>query len=236
MADEPKRERTVADVGQSSGAHKSAIDGGGPGEPAGKRRRRFLPDTEVIGPPECPLMHRWTLASRFGRKVILHHFLPNATDAVPHDHPASFVTIVLRGGYDDYVPCPRCKGWERVDDPELLALYEAQGGPNMDDEDALRRHQCWMPCPECMTSEVGPTGLVIGDRMRAGMVRRRAAEHTHITTVGPRGCWTLVVMGRKRRRWGFLHRGAWFFWRDHERRFGMSMRCPDVRSGVGVDG
>lgn len=146
--------------------------GGGPGEKAGRVARRFLPDTEVIGPTDCPLLHRWTLAQVRGRKLMVHHFQPNADDRAEHDHPASFVTVVLRGYYDDE----------------------------------------------------SPAGV---ERMRAGVVRFRAAEHRHRTRVSPRGCWTVVFMGPKRRLWGFWKDGRWYFWRDHERLFGFGMRCPE---------
>lgn len=59
---------------------------------------------EIIGPIDCPIMWRWTvLSGRFG-KCLVHRFSPNARDKDPHDHPSSFVTIVLRGGYDDIKP------------------------------------------------------------------------------------------------------------------------------------
>lgn len=138
------------------------------GQPA-RQSGRF--GREVIGPPECPIMVRWTLLEgRFG-KLLVHHFMPDATDAVPHDHPASFVTAVLRGSYDDVQP------------------------------DGKR------------------------ERMRPGKIRFRRAEHAHVTEIGPRGCWTVVLMFRKRRPWGFIHNGKWWPWREHEERFGMAMRC-----------
>jgi hypothetical protein len=175
-----------------------AVEGGGAGEPAGKVRRRLLPDTEVIGPPDCPILHRWTLVGFRGRKLLLHHFQPNADDRAEHDHPSPFWTLVLRGGYDDRVPCT----WTEFHTPEA------------------RDREIW--CPLCRGS-----GLIPGDRMRPGMLRRRAAEYRHVTRVGQRGCWTLVLMGRKTRRWGFWERGVWWFWRDHEREFGFGMRCEE---------
>lgn len=63
---------------------------------------------EVIGPDECPIMYRWTiLSTRFG-KLLVHRFLPNADDRAVHDHPRSFVTFILSGGYVDLQPCPFC--------------------------------------------------------------------------------------------------------------------------------
>lgn len=56
---------------------------------------------EVIGQAECPLMVRWTILKfPFGMgKLMVHHFPPEVTDRDPHDHPSSFITLVLKGGY-----------------------------------------------------------------------------------------------------------------------------------------
>lgn len=166
---------------------EEAVVGGGPGQPAGHIERPWWqPNPEVIGPPDCPIMHRWTLVgghkageatkvSGTGRrrfKILLHHFLPNANDRAEHDHPCDFVTVVLAGRYDDLSPAGR-------------------------------------------------------ERMRPGKIRRRRAEHRHTTVAGPRGCWTLVLMGPKRRAWGFWKEGRWLPWRLHERLYGYGFRCPD---------
>ena len=175
-----------------------------PGEPAPiVRTRRWLPAREEIGPPDCPILHRWELIHFRGRKLMLHHFLPNADDRDVHDHPASFWTLVLRGGYDDLAVCPLCHG------------------------DSKPRATGWY-CEECFG-----VGVFLNERMRAGMLRRRQAEHAHRTKVGPRGCWTLVLMGRKERPWGFWRGNRWWPWREYEHRFGFGMRCdredaPDV--------
>lgn len=62
---------------------------------------RSMLKAESVGQPECPLFYRWTLWDRWGFKVLLHHFMPNLADPDVHDHPRSFVTFVLRGGYLD---------------------------------------------------------------------------------------------------------------------------------------
>lgn len=141
------------------------------GEPAPVTRTRFGIPREEIGAPDCPLMHRWTLLDLSAWKLLVHHFLPNASDTDYHDHPRSFLTVVIYGGYTDRTP--------------------------------------W--------------GVV--DALRAGSIRFRDAEHAHITTVGPRGCWTVVVMGPKRRKWGFWRDGKWWHWQAFEREFGLAMRC-----------
>ena len=171
---------------------------------AGEPARRTGPlGAEVIGPPACPIMHRWTLLKVRGRKLLLHHFLPNADDRAEHDHPAPFWTVVLWGGYDDRVPCTRCDGRGVIERDGAGLLYPT------------------LTCSPC-----GGTGDAPGDRMRPGMLRRRAATYRHRTRVLPSGAWTLVWMGRKERPWGFWKDGRWWPWREHERAFGFGMRCP----------
>jgi len=71
---------------------------------AGKPAERLGGGWERIGPPECPILFRRTLVSRRSFKVLWHRFVPGASDVDPHDHPRAFLTIVLRGGYDDVTP------------------------------------------------------------------------------------------------------------------------------------
>jgi hypothetical protein len=68
---------------------------------AGQAARKLGDGWEVIGPPACPILLRRTLLEGRLGKVLWHRFLPGASDKDPHDHPRSFVTVVLRGGYDD---------------------------------------------------------------------------------------------------------------------------------------
>lgn len=62
---------------------------------------RLFPKVEHIGPPQCPILNRWTLLNTRGWKVMVHHFLPNTEDRPLHDHPWSFFTFVLWGSYED---------------------------------------------------------------------------------------------------------------------------------------
>lgn len=163
---------------------------------------------EVIGQPDCPILYRWTLLScRFG-KVMLHRFLPTSRDRDPHDHPASFLTVVLRGGYADISPCAACSpvapGW-------MLG----------EESDDWRHARPMTPCGEC-----GASGMLVDD-VRAPAIRYRPAEHRHTTIAGPKGAWTLVLMGPKVRAWGFFRDGRWLPWRRYEAEYGHGFRCPD---------
>ncbi|MCA1571174.1 MAG: hypothetical protein LC798_12825 [Chloroflexi bacterium] len=186
-------------------AHPHAQGGEGPGI---KPPQRGLFRREVIGPPECPILIRWTVANLRFTKLLVHRFLPNADDRDVHDHPRAFVTVVLRGGYDDLVPCSHCDGTGMVSYPDMR-----------------------ISCGTCGDVREAPPGLVVGDRMCRGTIRYRPAEHRHRTRVGPNGCWTLVAMGPLVRAWGFWKDGRWLDWQAHERRYGFGMRCGDEQDG-----
>lgn len=152
----------------------------------------------MIGDGECPILYRLTLIDAKRFKVMVHRFVPDAGREDFHDHPRSFVTFVVRGGYDDITPCVECLGSGR----------DCTGDYVMD-----------LPCLPCDGS-----GKVV-ERVRAFAVRRRSAAHTHMTAVHPDGAWSLVVMGPFVRPWGFLRAGQWFGFREYEERFGKSFRC-----------
>lgn len=73
---------------------------------------------EVIGAAECPLMLRWTLFNRW-LKLLVHYFPPEVTDSDPHDHPRSFLTFILKGGYYN-------TEWVKMDPPLDLGNGETQ--------------------------------------------------------------------------------------------------------------
>lgn len=51
---------------------------------------------------------------------------------------------------------------------------------------------------------------------RAPWIRTFPAEHVHRLRLGPhRDCWTLVIVLKAVRLWGFWHNGQWIYWRDY---------------------
>lgn len=64
---------------------------------------RLKHDT-IIGPDRSPYMRRWVLEARWFT-VRLHHILREDYDqATFHDHPWSFVSVLLWGGYAEQQP------------------------------------------------------------------------------------------------------------------------------------
>jgi hypothetical protein len=59
----------------------------------------------IYGDKGEPYLIRWALNTRFGG-VKLHHILRSDEDRDCHDHPWSFLSIILRGGYFEHTPHP----------------------------------------------------------------------------------------------------------------------------------
>jgi hypothetical protein len=104
-------------------------------------------------------MLRWSWSSDASFKVMVHHFLPNMRDIDPHDHPASFVTIVVRARYVDEQPCD-CT---RENSYGSLAEVYRQND---------------LTCPRCGGAEV------IRQTVRAPSIHFRPATHAHMTETG----------------------------------------------------
>lgn len=69
-----------------------------------------------------------------------------------------------------------------------------------------------------------------GDRVyRAPYARSFPAEHAHRVRLGRnREAWTLVLVCRHGRQWGFWHEGGWIHWREYVR--GLYAHIADARA------
>jgi hypothetical protein len=45
------------------------------------------------------------------------------------------------------------------------------------------------------------------DIVKFGSIRYRKAEHQHYVEIGPKGCWSLLLTGKRKRIWGFWVNG-----------------------------
>lgn len=55
---------------------------------------------QVLGDLRCPYMTRWVLDIGFG-SLRVHHFHRSDDDRHLHDHPWWFLSLILRGGYEE---------------------------------------------------------------------------------------------------------------------------------------
>lgn len=138
---------------------------------------RFITWREKLGDPTCPYLIRWAI--NFGPlgSIRLHHWVRSDDKRFRHDHPADFITLVLKGSYTDL-----CDGEGRHP-----ALYGRCG---------TCHNRSGTICDLCGNG-------MRNERMTPGKIRRRPAEHQHIVSVDPGGCWTLLYFFPKRRDWGF---------------------------------
>ena len=106
-------------------------------------RNRILnrPDL-IVGPEKDPYMIRWFVIprNRFCN-VYLHNFLKDDDDRALHDHPWSFVSIILKGGYIERTEAglnPRFAGsiaFRRAKHRHQVELF--------DDHQTQSKKPCW---------------------------------------------------------------------------------------------
>lgn len=188
----------------------------------------FKPDTsvgfrhEMIPPdePECPYLERWILGvgvpghtSLFSLR--LHHFFRSDEDHL-HDHPGWFVTLVLRGSYEDWVECKWCKDAEHP-------IWCESNYTSTESPYSSKPCNCGLgwDCGFCYGSR-----QVVGTKMKPGTIRYRPALHRHRVVTD--GCWTLVLFGPRKRDWGFWVNGKWMKQRRYFERYGGAAACREV--------
>lgn len=118
--------------------------------------------------PNRVYLTRWRLLQTPWFGVYLHRIHEHDTDPWLHDHPWSFVSVVLRGGYDEKL---------------------ARGGVNSRSTAGRRR---WL-----------------------SIARRRATDLHRITRLHRKPTWTLIIAGRRVRRWGFRTNRGWVDYRTY---------------------
>lgn len=145
-------------------------------------------------------LRRWVLIrdARSGRGLYLHHFYASDANRFMHDHPKAFWTVGLWGSYIEERPVT----W--------VTRYRAAGTAGAD-------------LAGCVWEPAGWRRQYT--HYHAPWVRGFPAGHPHrvlLTCDGrgrERGCWTLCLVGRTQRDWGFWTDAGWVDWRTfHERR------------------
>lgn len=152
---------------------------------------RIFRREEINGDGRCPTyLFRWTLL-RVGSvfSIYLHKFVGDDWSLDLHDHPKRFISIGLWGGYTETTP---------------RKLVSVGGGP-------------WSPAADngCRCRGCWPLDLI--RVFRAPWIRTFPAHHIHRLT-GPtpeHPCWTLVIVGRAVRPWGFWHAHTFIPWRKY---------------------
>jgi hypothetical protein len=125
--------------------------------------------------PTVTYLTRWRIVQTPWFGIYLHRIHLPDSDAHPHDHPWPFVSVVLKGGYDE----------------DLVV-----GTVPLRD----RRY------PQFTRASRGFLSIA----------RRRATDMHRIYRLYRRPTWTLVLVGRRCRTWGFhTPRHGWVRWTDY---------------------
>lgn len=66
-----------------------------------QRSKWAFMEKEVLGEPDSPYLRRWRLLGTPWFNVWLHNIRRSDKDRDMHDHPFSFVSLILAGGYDE---------------------------------------------------------------------------------------------------------------------------------------
>lgn len=154
-------------------------------------RKRVIMDRES----KEPYLIRYYLFLKdrdtFPFNIFLHKFLRSDPD-MPHNHPWPYFTIILKGGYWEWIPI---FGFDENSMDDMLA------GPDKDEMNIIGEKRVWR----------GP-----------GHFRVCPANSYHRIEVEPGvDCWTLFMPGKKTQDWGFLTHKNWDWktvkWVQHEK-------------------
>jgi hypothetical protein len=193
---------------------------------------------EINGGERCPTyLYRWTLLKAGSYGMYLHKFVGDDWSRDLHDHPKRFISVGLKGAYveetfaadDD----PFRGHWEvfTSSDGETVHVRWSERddagrwffnrhypntpwGQNACEGEAKRMNAAGrVPWQD---SEFRPARATTSRIFRAPWIRTFPADHIHrLSLIDRRPCWTLVVVLRTVRPWGFWHAGEWIPWRQY---------------------
>jgi len=136
-------------------------------------------------------LDRWGIEHKRLGGIFLHRMDGPDPGVDLNDHPWSFVSIILRGGYTEQ---------------------------RADTRDAVRFAQIAEPFETEPIEHYGapPRGLSV--HRRPGTARVMRLDEAHRITHLPNGSsWSLIIHGPTRRRWGFYLPSGWMRWDEYER-------------------
>lgn len=176
-----------------------------------KRFASLFPRKDIGNGAGDVFFWRYTLLKTRWFSVYLHEFLRSDHDRCLHDHPWPFLSIILAGGYHEEMRAYWQDGqpaWWLGGKPRPTtrnpAHYQDYGYDGWEDY------------------RIGPTKL---HWRRPGTILIRKATDAHRILIPP--CtrpWSLVIVGKKSRDWGFYGPTRWIMWRPVQ---GQNPICED---------
>lgn len=138
----------------------------------------FLKKSVISRDEENPYLVRWTLFGCNLFSIKLHHIM-QSDDECLHDHPWSFISIILKGGYNEEAPLME---EELAKSDHLREKFLFKGM-------AMGKIKVWYG--------VG------------AILRRPAHYRHRLILPEGKTCWTLVLTGKPFREWGFWTKSGW---------------------------
>jgi hypothetical protein len=203
---------------------------------------QFLRNPEIIGPPDCPLMLRWTILDSEHPTTSTDSKREGASGVITDTtHALTLIKLPLWLTRDRKLMVhhflPNVEERDFHDHPRPFWTLVLRG-----------RYFDLTPCKNChgvghYNARWNPPGRLaastkqirclmcqrgrkLNEEMSFGKLRFRSAEHTHITQAAPEGAWTLVWMLPLERKWGFWQGRVFLPWREYKDRYGFGMQCP----------
>jgi hypothetical protein len=174
---------------------------------------RLLHMEEINGGGVCPTyLYRWVLLRLKTFQVYLHHFVGDDWSTDLHDHPKRFISLGLWGSYIEVT--------EALGHP----FKPAKPGTHLA---AFGKCAAEVPAAYCCRPEAAHQHE---RRYTAPWLRTFPADHRHrLRLDGRRSCWTIVVVLRHVRPWGFWPGGRFVPWRQYVRseEANKAKSCPD---------
>jgi hypothetical protein len=106
-------------------------------------------------------------------------------DACQHDHPWAFISIIIKGGYYEWRPC--MLDGKKVTEKRVKGVRWNNAG--------YWEYAKWY----------GPGHIIF----------RKPKDSHRLELPHGRTCWTFVITFAKVRKWGFITRNGWVFWREY---------------------
>jgi hypothetical protein len=152
-----------------------------------------------------PYLIRRTLFSFGSWFSIKYHQILVSDEACMHDHPWSFLTIILKGGYYEWTPQKQKDSGEYINS-QFSITGENENRYWHKPGSIMYRPANWEHRLELKESEQ----LWHVDRNDGNIFLTEIPPHTIIAH-------TLVFTGKVVRDWGFITKNGWIFWKDYNR-------------------
>lgn len=152
---------------------------------------RLLGRSDVFDEEGALYMTRWRLVDvAWLGGIRVHRIVRSDVDREPHDHPFTFLSLILKGGYFE-------------------ASY-VRDGVTVDGDPVFRESERWFP----------PGSLIFrrAEALHRLTLPKQLPKWTNIgcddmPPLVEREAWTLVITGPRRRVWGFQTDEGWISWR-----------------------